>query len=250
MSQQQPAPTEDAHVSSPHEVGQRTIKEIIADLSKPLPDRLLSKKNVGGTDIKYISWHTAVKILDYRAPGWTWAITNLTHLNGRVGMTGRLTIPASDGHPDSPTVVDYFRDASGTEEDDQDKYGDPVSNAESMCFRRAAAKFGLGLGLYGGQRQQPPPQQGTQRPTPPTRPAAAAVSRNAAASQGQQPQRAGSGSPPISEKQVSYAISLANEKGVNIDDIVAEIVGKNTLEDCTIAEGKLVIDHLLALPKF
>ncbi|QYO62305.1 hypothetical protein [Leptolyngbya sp. 7M] len=27
-------------------------------------------------------------------------------------------------------------------------YGDPSSNAESMAFRRAAARFGLGLYLY------------------------------------------------------------------------------------------------------
>ncbi len=27
-------------------------------------------------------------------------------------------------------------------------YGDPSSNAESMAFRRAAAKFGLGLYFY------------------------------------------------------------------------------------------------------
>ncbi|MGC9506191.1 hypothetical protein [Baaleninema sp.] len=40
------------------------------------------------------------------------------------------------------------RHATGTEELNCNSYGDPSSNAESMAFRRAAAKFGLGLYLY------------------------------------------------------------------------------------------------------
>jgi len=50
-----------------------------------------------------------------------------------------------------------YREATGSEElktttrDDEIKeiaYGDPSSNAESMAFRRSAARFGLGLYLY------------------------------------------------------------------------------------------------------
>ena len=69
-------------------------------------------------------------------------------------LVGRLTIPTSEG-----TV---YREATGTEELKREKfnsqtgeleikeiaYGDPSSNAESMCFRRAAAKLGLALYLY------------------------------------------------------------------------------------------------------
>lgn len=40
------------------------------------------------------------------------------------------------------------REATGCELLDCDNYGDPVSNAEAMVFRRAAAKFGLGRSLY------------------------------------------------------------------------------------------------------
>lgn len=86
----------------------------------------------------------------------------------RLFLVGRLTIPTCDG------IV--YREASGTEllkeektiwvgepnnrrplKDDYDRpiteprelaYGDPSSNAESMAFRRAAARFGLGLYLY------------------------------------------------------------------------------------------------------
>ncbi len=69
-------------------------------------------------------------------------------------MVGRLTIPTSEGN--------VYREASGTEELKREKYnkdtnsyemkeiayGDPSSNAESMAFRRCAARFGLGLYLY------------------------------------------------------------------------------------------------------
>ena len=67
---------------------------------------------------------------------------------------GRLTIPTSEGN--------VYREASGTEELKREKYnsetgeieikelayGDPSSNAESMCFRRCCSRFGLGLNLY------------------------------------------------------------------------------------------------------
>jgi len=42
------------------------------------------------------------------------------------------------------------RMATGSETLDTDSYGDFQSNAESMAFRRAAARFGLGLHLYNG----------------------------------------------------------------------------------------------------
>lgn len=68
----------------------------------------------------------------------------------RVLLAVRLIIPTCDG--------DVSRDAIGTEElkeinkktgeIGERAYGDPSSNAESMAFRRAAARFGLGLYLY------------------------------------------------------------------------------------------------------
>lgn len=58
----------------------------------------------------------------------------------RIFLIGRLTIPTSEGK--------ISREASGTELLNCSSYGDPSSNAESMAFRRACAKFGLGLYLY------------------------------------------------------------------------------------------------------
>jgi len=54
----------------------------------------------------------------------------------------RITVHAREGA--------FYRDETGLERLDVDSYGDPQSNAESMAFRRAAARFGLGLHLYEG----------------------------------------------------------------------------------------------------
>ncbi len=91
-----------------------------------------------------------------------------TQQQGEHHITYRITIHAAEGA--------FSREATGTELLKEDKeiwlgekpnqyplkddlgrvatesrdlaYGDPSSNAESMAFRRAAAKFGLGLYLY------------------------------------------------------------------------------------------------------
>ena len=57
-------------------------------------------------------------------------------------MTVRITIHAREGA--------FYRDETGLERLDVSSYGDPQSNAESMAFRRAAARFGLGLHFYDG----------------------------------------------------------------------------------------------------
>src|SRR5215212_8920088 len=124
----------------------RNIEEIIADLSKPIPRRLLRSKTVGGQKIHFLPWHTAVKFLDLYAPGWSYDIRHLTGIGGILLLASRISIPGAEG------VV--YREATGQEDEDGDMFGDPSSNAESMSLRRAAAKFGLGLGLYENSRPQ------------------------------------------------------------------------------------------------
>lgn len=41
-----------------------------------------------------------------------------------------------------------YRESIGTASVDDAGYGDPVQKAEAMAFRRACARFGLGLHLY------------------------------------------------------------------------------------------------------
>ena len=60
----------------------------------------------------------------------------------RIMITVRITIHAQEGL--------FFMDGTGIEDLTVKGYGDEQSNAESMAFRRACARFGLGLDLYEG----------------------------------------------------------------------------------------------------
>jgi hypothetical protein len=138
----------------PTNPGEWRIDQIIKALSRPLPREMLETRKQGGKQLPYIAWHTANKILDKYAPGWSWQIQQMITTSDRIFIVGRLSVPALEG------II--YREATGTEvlkEEYFDKeegirkirelaYGDPSSNAESMAFRRAAARFGLALYLY------------------------------------------------------------------------------------------------------
>lgn len=126
----------------------RSISEILADFSKPIPPRLISKKPVFSRQkgkliktgaVEYVSWSNYIKLLDYFAPGFDWEIR--THLNSTtIVVEGRLTIKAEEG--------DFVREATGYEEIGNDGYGNAVNNAEASALRRCCAKFQLGLQLW------------------------------------------------------------------------------------------------------
>lgn len=122
----------------------RSISEIIKDLSKDLPERHIKSKVLKGQRINFITWYHAVKYLDLYAPGWSGEVRQVAEIGGRVIVVYRITIPCLEGL--------VYREATGQEsdwdEEEETKYGDPSSNAEAMAFKRAAAKFGLGLYLY------------------------------------------------------------------------------------------------------
>jgi hypothetical protein len=126
-------------VSAPAE-GPRSIREIISDLSKPLAARHLKTRKQGGHELTYLEWHTAVKYLDYHAPGWSYAVKSVQLVGSLVTVIASISIPCLEG------VV--TREATGCEEVDAKGYGDACSNAEAMALKRAAAKFQLGLYLY------------------------------------------------------------------------------------------------------
>lgn len=127
-------------LAPPTAPGQWALADIINALSRPLPASVLKTKRLGGQEISYISWHSAAKILDKYAIGWAWEVRSLTVAGELLVLVGRLTIPTADGP--------VYREATGTELLATTSYGDAASNAESSSFRRAAAKFGLGLYLY------------------------------------------------------------------------------------------------------
>lgn len=119
---------------------QLTLSQIEEILSRQLPKSMLKTKTIKGNKITYLSWFDANRILSKYCIGWTWEITKFETSSDRVFLVGRLTIPTSEGN--------IYREATGTESLNCSSYGDPSSNAESMAFRRACAKFGLGLYLY------------------------------------------------------------------------------------------------------
>ncbi len=120
--------------------GERSIVDIIKDLSKPIHPSKLKQKKAGNNMITFIPWFNAVKYLDLYAPGWTSEIRSIQHIKDLVVMTVRINIPAKEGV--------FFRESTGNENDVTNSFGDPFSNSESMGLRRAASKFGLGLQLY------------------------------------------------------------------------------------------------------
>lgn len=124
----------------------RPIADIISDLSKPIPRRLLRTKTVGGQKIVFLPWHTAVKFLDLYAPGWSFEIRHLAGIGGKLVLVARITIPCAEGL--------IYREATGQEEEDVSSWGDSSSNAEAQALKRAASKFGLGLYLYEGKHDK------------------------------------------------------------------------------------------------
>lgn len=154
--------------ASPYKEFRRPIAVVLADLSKPIPKKYLDTRRQGKAVLTFVPWFNVAKLLDRCAPGWEGAITQIHSSGDRLILTYRITIHAAEGA--------FSREATGSEllkeekeiwlgekpdqyllKDDLGRaatearelaYGDPSSNAESMAFRRAAAKFGLGLYLY------------------------------------------------------------------------------------------------------
>jgi Rad52/22 family double-strand break repair protein len=126
--------------SAPAE-GLRSIREIISDLSKPVNPKRLKQRTQGGRTLDYLPWYQAVRYLDHYAPGWHYEIRSVTQIGENLVMTVRIIIPCAEG--------DVWREASALEKiEDPKRYGDAATNVESAALRRAAAKFGLCLGLY------------------------------------------------------------------------------------------------------
>ena len=117
-----------------------SYNDIQVALKAPIPAEFLSTRNQGGQTLSYVTWYHATKLADERAPGWSGRVTSITTVGNAVAVVYAVTVPCDEG------VV--TREATGYEPLDGKGYGDPLSNAESMAFRRALAKHGLALDLY------------------------------------------------------------------------------------------------------
>ncbi len=119
----------------------RPLAEILADLSKPLPDRFLSQRRQGGKELTYVPWNRANKLMDFfTGGGWEGGVVNIHSTLTEVYVVYRVTIHAAEGC--------FSREATGSEQLDNNAWGEALAKAESQVFRRACARWGLALYLY------------------------------------------------------------------------------------------------------
>lgn len=146
------------------------ISEVLTALRQPVPNSVISIKKLKGQEIPYIPWYTLCELLTERTDGmWEWEMEISHHANGKTVVLGKLTIQAED--------VALTRQATGQEDDDCNSFGDPTSNAEAMAFRRACAKFLLGIELWDKKRRGNSSRRSPQGEQQAVRQAAATIQR-------------------------------------------------------------------------
>ncbi|GMI78586.1 hypothetical protein HRI_001527900 [Hibiscus trionum] len=120
----------------------RPLSDILKELNKKVPDSLVKLRIEDDFKMKYIPWHIVNRIMNLHAPEWSGEVRNITYsADGKsVSVVYRVTLYGTD--------VELYRESTGTASVDDPGYGDPVQKAEAMAFRRACARFGLGLHLY------------------------------------------------------------------------------------------------------
>ena len=108
---------------------------------------LCTDRITGKTLAQEREWQKAFPLSDrlsdlhHRSSGWCWEVQSVQEVGGAVVVTGRLSIPTTDG------LLHYSAVAS---EPFESKSCAPAAEvAASSCLRRAAALAGLGLELWG-----------------------------------------------------------------------------------------------------
>src|SRR5215831_17128695 len=97
--------------------GPRSIKDIVADLSKPVNPQRLKSRQQGGRTLDYLPWYQAVRYLDNYAPGWRYEIRSVNQVGDNLVMVARIIIPCLEG--------EVWREASALEViEDPKRYGD------------------------------------------------------------------------------------------------------------------------------
>ncbi|KAK4489988.1 hypothetical protein RD792_000642 [Penstemon davidsonii] len=106
----------------------RPISHILNELNKKVPDSLIR--------------HIVNRIMNLHAPEWSGEVRSITYSADAksVSVVYRVTLYGTD--------AEIFRESTGTTLVSDTGYGDAVQKAEAMAFRRACARFGLGLHLY------------------------------------------------------------------------------------------------------
>ena len=80
--------------------GLRSIRDIIADLSRPVESRRLKQRrasNKSNEMLPYLPWYQAVRYLDNYAPGWSYEVRSIVTVGNAVAVTVRISIPCLEG---------------------------------------------------------------------------------------------------------------------------------------------------------
>lgn len=209
-------------MSSPQ---RQTVFEL---LREPIPDSYIKTKQArskGGqtSDIRYISWYTAIELLDDRAPGWTCEIKEVGHLSGMVFVRVALTIEG------------VTRENVGCEDDDKEGWGDSFSNAYGMAIRRAAVLFGLGRELYdkSKNRSAQPQRQSYQPPPPTTQQASRATSKPSTTDRADL----------INGGQMNAIRQKAGASGFDVEDFIQSKYEGRSLDQLTYQEAVTLISN-------
>lgn len=120
---------------------QKNTEETLAELHRPIDPRHFKTRKQGNTTLTYVPWATLAKHLHHRCPGFCFEIQSVQEIGGSVVVTGRLTIPTTDG------ILHYSGIAS--EKLESGSLAPPSEVAASSCLKRAAAIAGLALELWG-----------------------------------------------------------------------------------------------------
>lgn len=120
----------------------RPLADVLRELNRRVPDRLIKVRVEEGFTTRYVPWHIVNRIMNLHAQEWSGEVRSITYSNDgkSVSVVYRVTIYGVD--------AEIHRESSGTASTEDTGFGDPVQKAEAMAFRRACARFGLGLHLY------------------------------------------------------------------------------------------------------
>ena len=119
---------------------QKSTAVTLAELQRSIDERWFKTLTKGKQALTYVPWAVLAKHLHHRCPGWCWEVLDVKEVGGSVVVSGRLSIPTTDG------ILHYGAVASETL--NGSSMAPPVETAASSALRRAAGLAGLGLDLW------------------------------------------------------------------------------------------------------
>lgn len=132
------------------------VSDMLAELRKPAEPMYIKTKDSGGTKVSYIPWYNAVALADSRLLGrWDHELVEHWTEDAQRGSTTKGYTATPLAHVRVRVTVfgddrQISREAVGVDDEPMGQRGTPMERAEAAGLRRALAKFGLGLHLYGG----------------------------------------------------------------------------------------------------